>query len=439
MKSADRDSPQPTRRGFLTATSGLAALAGSGLAPHAARALEAPQAPETAKDIVPFWGQHQAGVVTPAQAHTYLAAFDLATAKRSDIETLLRRWTEAAAALSEGRPVEIPGEGDYETEADSSDVLGLPPSRLTITFGFGSGLFEKDGVDRYGLRSGRPVAFVDLPHFPGDQLVAARTGGDLLVQACADNPQVAFHAARQLTRLAYGIANIRWVQSGFVSDFGAGRTPRNLMGFKDGTSNPAINDAKEMDAVVWAGDEAPAWMRGGSYMVVRRARMALEHWDRTKVSFQEQTFGRQKLSGAPLGGKSEFDPLDLEAKDANGDPLIPENAHVRIANQMTREGTKILRRSYSYNDGANITAERWPPWRQGMEFDAGLIFICHQRDLANGFIKIFQKLSRYDMMNQFVTNVGGGAFAVPRGAAKGEFIGQRLFQPTSQRSSEKPT
>jgi deferrochelatase/peroxidase EfeB len=142
MKSADRDSPQPTRRGFLTATSGLAALAGSGLAPHAARALEAPQAPETAKDIVPFWGQHQAGVVTPAQAHTYLAAFDLATAKRSDIETLLRRWTEAAAALSEGRPVEIPGEGDYETEADSSDVLGLPPSRLTITFGFGSGLFE---------------------------------------------------------------------------------------------------------------------------------------------------------------------------------------------------------------------------------------------------------------------------------------------------------
>jgi deferrochelatase/peroxidase EfeB len=285
----------------------------------------------------------------------------------------------------------------------------------------------------------RPAAFVDLPHFPGDQLVPARTGGDLLVQACADNPQVAFHAARQLARLAYGIADIRWVQSGFVSDFGAGRTPRNLMGFKDGTSNPAIDDPKEMDAVVWAGDEAPAWMRGGSYMVVRRARMALEHWDRTKVSFQEQTFGRQKLSGAPLGGKSEFDPVDLAAKDANGDPLVPESAHVRIAIEMTRAGTKILRRSYSYNDGANITAERWPPWRQGMEFDAGLIFICYQRDLANGFIKIFQKLSRYDMMNQFVTNVGGGAFAVPRGAAKGEFIGQRLFEATAHRSSEKPT
>jgi deferrochelatase/peroxidase EfeB len=275
--------------------------------------------------MVPFWGEHQAGVVTPPPSHTYLAAFDLTTAKRADVETPLRRWTDAAAALSEGRPVEIPGDTDYETQADSSEVLGLPPSYLTITFGFGLGLFEKDGVDRYGLRSGRPAAFVDLPHFPGDQLVPARAGGDLLVQACADNPQVAFHAARQLARLAYGIADIRWVQSGFVSDFGAGRTPRKLMGFKDGTSNPAIDDPKEMDAVVWAGDEAPAWMRGGSYMVVRRARMALEHWDRTKVSFQEQTFGRQKLSGAPLGGKSEFDPLDLDAKDANGDPLIPEN------------------------------------------------------------------------------------------------------------------
>src|SRR5208282_5340117 len=121
------------------------------------------------------------------------------------------------------------------------------------------------------------------------------------VQACAENPQVAFHAIRQLSRLAYDVATIRWVQAGFVSDYGPGKTPRNLMGFKDGTGNPPADDPHEMDAVVWAGDEAPAWMRGGSYLVIRRARMALEHWDRMKVSFQEQTFGRKKLSGAPLG------------------------------------------------------------------------------------------------------------------------------------------
>jgi deferrochelatase/peroxidase EfeB len=234
-----------------------------------------------------------------------------------------------------------------------------------------------------------------------------------------------------LARLAYGFANIRWVQAGFVSDFGAGRTPRNLMGFKDGTGNPATGDAKEMDAVVWAGEEAPPWMRGGSYMVVRRTRIALEHWDRMNVSFQEQTFGREKLSGAPLGAREEFDPIDLEAKNANGDPVVPENSHVGIAHRMAKDGSKVLRRSYSYNDGANITAERWPPWRQGMEFDAGLVFVCFQRDLGNGFVKIFERMSRFDMMNQFVTNVGGAHFAIPRGAAKGEFIGQRLFEAAS--------
>ena len=281
------------------------------------------------------------------------------------------------------------------------------------------------------LRAQRPAAFVELPHFPGDQLVPARTGGDLLVQACADNPQVAFHAVRQLARLAYGVANIRWVQAGFVSDFGAGRTARNLMGFKDGTGNPATSDPKDMDAVVWAGEEAPQWMRGGSYVVIRRARIALEHWDRMNVSFQEQTFGREKLSGAPLGAKGEFDPIDLDAKNADGDPLIPENSHVRLAHQMAKDGARILRRSYSYNDGANITAERWPPWRQGMEFDAGLIFVCYQRDLTNGFIKIFEKMSRFDMLNQFVTNIGGAHFSIPCGAAKGEFIGQRLFEAAS--------
>jgi deferrochelatase/peroxidase EfeB len=422
--------PRATRRGFLAGTAGLAAFAGAGLPPGVA------EAASTADPTVEsFFGPHQSGIFTPAQAHTYIAAFGLApTAKRADVQMLLRRWTAAAAALNVGKPVEIPAEGDTAAEADPSDELGLSPSRLTMTFGFGPGLFEQDGADRYGLRAQKPKALVDMPHFPGDQLVPARTGGDLLAQACADNPQVAFHAVRQLARLAYGVAGIRWVQAGFASDYGK-ETPRNLMGFKDGTGNPAINDPRQMDALVWAGEEAPLWMRGGSYLVIRRARIALEHWDRMNVAFQEQTFGRHKLSGAPQGGKNEFDPIDLDAKDADGDPLIPENSHVRIAHETSLSGAEVLRRSYSYNNGANITAERWPPWRQGMEFDAGLIFICYQRDLAAGFINIFQKMSRFDMMNQFVTNVGGGHFAVPAGAAEDEFIGQRLFDARRKTTS----
>ncbi len=427
MMKLDRRKPQATRRGFLAASAGAAAVVGANFTPGAGRAQGAAENAEAMRAKEPFFGAHQGGIVTPSQAHTYFAAFDLTTDARAAVESLLRAWISAAASLCAGQPADIPGAGGHAAEPDPADIVGLSPSRLTLTFGFGAGLFVKGGRDRYGLRGQRPEAFVDLPSFPGDQLAPARTGGDLSIQACADNPQVAFHAIRQLARLAYGAAQIRWVQAGFVSDYGAKTTPRNLMGFKDGTGNPSPDDPKAMDALVWAGDEAPPWMRGGSYLVVRRARVALEHWDRMNVAFQEQTFGRRKLSGAPLGARNEFDPIDLDARDADDNPVIPENSHVRIAHQAALDGARILRRAYSYNDGANISAGRWPPWRQGMEFDAGLIFMCYQRDLRTGFIKIFETMSRYDMMNQFVTNTGGGHFACPAGVAEGEFIGQRLF------------
>jgi deferrochelatase/peroxidase EfeB len=224
------------------------------------------------------------------------------------------------------------------------------------------------------------------------------------------------------------VAQIRWTQTGFIPRFGSKEMPRNLMGFRDGTNNPSVRDPKAMEKFVWVGDEGPDWMRGGSYLVVRRIRIALEHWDRMKVAFQEQTVGRKKYSGAPLGKKREFDPLDLNATDQDGNPVIPENAHVRLAAAASNDGAQILRRPYSYNDGVNFTTERWPPWRQGMEYDAGLFFLAYQRDPRTGFIQIYDKMSKLDMMNQFVTHVGGGLFACPHGPARGEFIGQRLFE-----------
>jgi deferrochelatase/peroxidase EfeB len=262
-----------------------------------------------------------------------------------------------------------------------------------------------------------------LPRFNGDQLTPERTGGDLSIQACADDTQVAFHAVRQLARLAYETAEVRWAQTGFLSRPTDGGTPRNLLGFKDGTHTPA-----QVDKVVWVDDEGPDWMRGGSYLVTRRIRMALEHWDRTNVGFQEQTIGRQKLSGAPLGLKDEFAPLGLDRTDKDENPIIPDGAHVRLANAASYGGAEIFRRGYSYNDGVNFTAERWPPWRQGMEYDAGLFFLCYQRDPRTGFVQIFENMAKLDMLNQFVTHTGGGLFACPGGVREGEFIGQRLFE-----------
>jgi deferrochelatase/peroxidase EfeB len=450
---------KPTRRGFLQ-TAGLVAAAQVPLGAVAASAPAAPQRPSMAE---PFWGAHQGGIVTPMQSHSYFAVFDLVAKTRADVVKTLEAWTAASARMARGLPIEPFEETDYsyaptsldmatvtttatpaavapyddsgygapsaaKIEApDSGETAGLGAARLTVTFGFGAGLFVKDGKDRYGLAKHRPEALVDMPHFVADQLVPAHTGGDLSVQACADDPQVAFHAVRQLARIADETARVRWTQAGFMPRFGPKETPRNLMGFKDGTNNPPIGNEDDMAKFVWVDEDGPDWMRGGSYAIARRIRIALEHWDRMHTGFQEQTVGRHKASGAPLGRAHEFDALDLKATDKSGNPLTPENAHVRLAAAENNGGARILRRPYSYNDGTNFTAERWPPWRQGMEYDAGLLFICYQRDPRTGFLKIYERMSKFDMMNQFATHVGGGLFACPGGVAEGEFIGQRLF------------
>ncbi len=420
--------PFATRRGILGAAAGLAGAAAA-RPTRALAAIDQPGLSTPAQPLVlPFHGVHQSGIATPVQAHTYFAAFDAVTTRRDDIIGLLRAWTDAAASLTQGRSLGLDNASPADASADSGEVLGLPPSRLTLTFGFGPSLFSRDGEDRFGLAKLRPAAFVDLPRFVGDQLVPERTGGDFSVQACGDDPQATMHAVRQLMRLATGVASMRWVQSGFVPGYQADATPRNLMGFKDGTMNVALSDAAALDRSVWVGEEGGAWMRGGSYLVARPVRIALEHWDRMKLGFQEQTVGRHKVSGAPIGAAAESDTADFEANDADGNPVIAENAHIRLAAPTNNGGAQILRRSYSYDNGVSMVAERWPPWRHAMELDAGLLFICYQRDPSDGFIRIFDRMSKFDMMNQFVTHIGGGLFACPGGVAQGCYLAQDLFE-----------
>jgi deferrochelatase/peroxidase EfeB len=218
---------------------------------------------------------------------------------------------------------------------------------------------------------------------------------------------------------------LRWIQTGFIPGYAPGVTPRNLMGFKDGTINP-----QPPFAAVWVGDDGPDWMRNGSYLVTRRIRIALEHWDRSELDFQEAVIGRRKYSGAPLGKQNELDPLDLAALDQDGNPVIAEDAHVRLAASEANGGAEILRRAYSYNDGVSFIAERWPPWRQGLMYDAGLFFVAYQRDPRTGFIRIYENMAKLDALNQYTTHVGGGLFACPGGVRKGEFVGRRLFEPS---------
>jgi deferrochelatase/peroxidase EfeB len=435
----------PSRRTLLRggllagAGAGVAAVAGAGggFAGHAL----ADVAASTQNATEPFYGAHQSGITTDTQRQVVLASFDLTTDDKNDLVTLLKDWTKLGAALAAGQSVTVPiydppgssGADAYadatggSTTDDSLEAYQLGANRLTLTIGFGRSLFvTATGADRFGVSSSLPPALVALPHFSGDELTAADSDGDLFLQACADDPQVAFHAVRSIARIAPDVATLRWTQVGFSPD-NTGGTPRNLMGFKDGTMNSNVHPPADLDTTVWAAAGGPAWMRGGSYLVYRRIRIELEHWDRLAPSLQQQVIGRQKLNGAPLGASSEFAPLDLDAKSAAG-YVIPETAHVRLAAPQSNGGAVILRRAFSYNNGTTQFTERWPPWRQALEYDAGLLFLGYQQDPRKAFVPMFSKMSESDALNQFTTHTASAVFAVPPGAAgPGDWVGSALL------------
>jgi deferrochelatase/peroxidase EfeB len=365
---------------------------------------------------VPFYGEHQAGIATPAQDRLHFAAFDLVDTRPAALRELLQEWSAAAAEMTAGKMVGDVNEMQLAPPDDTGETVGLLPSRLTVTFGFGPSLFEHRELGPSGKR---PKALREIPPLPADELNAGESGGDLCVQACSDDPQVAFHAVRNLARIGRGTVVMRWSQLGFGRTASTSRsqeTPRNLMGFKDGTANIKAEDGEAMDRFVWVGGEGPAWMRGGTYLVTRRIRMLLEIWDRSALADQEQTIGRDKYKGAPLGGNEEFEALDLEA-EKDGRPVIPVDAHVRLASAAANDGERILRRGYSFTDGVDESLG---------ELEAGLFFISFQRD-PKQFIAIQRRLGSLDALNEYIKHVGSAVFAVPPGARHGGYVGETLL------------
>ena len=365
---------------------------------------------------VPFYGEHQAGIDTPAQDRLHFAAFDLLSEDRTELQEMLRDWSKAAAEMTAGLLIGDVNHMELAPPDDTGETVGLLPSSLTVTFGFGPSLFEKRGL---GFAAKRPAALREIPPLPADELNELESNGDICVQACSDDPQVAFHAIRNLARIGRGTVVMRWSQLGFGRTATTSRsqdTPRNLMGMKDGTANIRAEDTEAMDRFVWVGDEGPAWMRGGSYLVTRRIRMLLEVWDRSSLEDQEQTIGRHKYSGAPLGGSDEFDPLDLDAQ-TDGKPTIPVDSHVRLASAKVN-GERILRRGYSFTDGVDESLG---------ELEAGLFFIAFQRDPEKQFVAIQRRLGSSDALNEYIKHVGSALFAVPPGARQGGYVGESLL------------
>ncbi|MER6204869.1 iron uptake transporter deferrochelatase/peroxidase subunit [Streptomyces sp. NPDC001642] len=417
-------SDSPSRRSLI-------GWGGAGLALGAVAAGGAVAMTRTGDDVDPagadtgaavaFHGANQAGIATPVQDRLHFAAFDVKTDDRAEFVQLLKDWTAAARRMTGGHAV---GDGAYGGLAeappdDTGEALGLKPSRLTLTIGFGPSFF-----DHFGLSGSRPDALVDLPQFPGDNFDKSRTGGDLCVQACADDPQVAVHAIRNLARIGFGKVAIRWSQLGFgktSSTTPGAQTPRNLMGFKDGTRNIAGTETDRLKKFVWVGDgdggADSAWMTGGSYLVARRIRMNIETWDRTSLQEQEDVFGRDKGEGAPVGKAKEHDPPFLKA--------MKPDAHVRLAHPDSNSGITILRRGYSFTDGTDGLGR----------LEAGLFFLAYQRDVRKGFIPLQRKLSASDALNEYIRHVGSAVFAVPPGVRdKDDWWGSTLFSKNAKES-----
>lgn len=430
--SQDRrsDDGRPVSRDRRKMLLGLGLAGGAvagGLAPGAAftsaTASEAAQPDQALESRQPFYGVHQSGVTTPRPPSGIVVAFDVLGATRADLERLLRKLTERIAFLTQGGPAPTI---DAKFPALDSGLLGpvVTPGNLTMTVALGASLFDA----RFGLANFKPTHLQRMPQFPNDALEADSCDGDLLIQFCSDTPDTGIHALRDIVKNFPDLLAVRWKIDGYNAGPPAANqppfTPRNLLGFKDGTANPDPADNTAMNRIVWVseGSSEPAWAAAGSYQVVRIIRNFVERWDRTPLQEQQTIFGRDKMTGAPLTMANERDIPDY-ASDPKGE-RIRLDAHIRLANPRTAEtaASLILRRPYNYSRGISKSGQ----------LDMGLLFICFQADLQNGFLAVQKRLNG-EPLEEYIKPVGGGFFfALPGVPAEGFYLGQSLIEAAEQ-------
>jgi len=369
--------------------------------------------------FVDFDGTHQTGITAlPVPRLGLAAAFNAVASDRAALREMFRSLTHELRGLMAGTP---PVQRAAEYPPVDSGLLGETPQpdNLAGVVAVGSSLFD----DRYGLAAERPTELVEMPFLANDRLESDRSHGDLLVLLEADHPDTLQFAIRQLMRRTRRELVLRWLLDGYTR--GASRagdrqaTPRNLMGFKDGTANLDPAEASTMERYVWvqADDGEPAWAVGGSYLAFRTIRMFVEFWDRTPLAEQQAIIGRHKISGAPLGASDEF-----SVPDYTGDPdgrVVPLDAHIRLANPRTEAtaGSLILRRGFSFSGGFD---------RAG-RLDQGLAFVSYQRSLARGFMAVQARLSG-EPLEEYILPVGGGFFlALPGTGGPDRFLADALL------------
>lgn len=408
-----------SRRGFVAAVAGAGAAAGAGAVVGCAGREQAGAGP--AERFIPFEGAHQTGITAlPIPEQGLIATFNVLSKDRAGLAATLRDLTDEIRALMAGRPPEA---RDPAYPPVDSGILGdkPPADNLSIVVSVGASLFD----DRFGLADRKPRDLVTMPFLANDRLDPKLSHGDISILFEAGHSDTVQFALRQLMRRTRRDLVLRWMIDGYARGIGAGRaseagTPRNLMGFKDGTSNLDVGDDSAMDRHVWVGpgDGEPEWAVGGSYQAVRIIRMFVEFWDRTQLAEQEALFGREKVSGAPLGLTGEFTDPDY-ASDPDGQ-RIPLDAHIRLANPRTPQTdvNLILRRGFNYSRGFDGAGR----------LDQGLVFVAYQRSLEKGFLTVQRRL-KGEPLEEYILPVGGGFFFVlPGVTGPDRFLGDRLVE-----------
>ncbi|MCZ4058162.1 iron uptake transporter deferrochelatase/peroxidase subunit [Pantoea sp. LMR881] len=423
--SHQQEDAQPARRRLLKSLGllgGATALSG-GCPFHTATAdsfSPGTVTPNAREQVQPFYGQHQAGIVTPQQASMMLVAFDLLATDKSDLKRLFILLTQRIAFLTQGGPA--PRVDNPQLPPQDSGILGayISPDNLTITVSVGASLFDQ----RFGLAPHKPKKLQIMTRFPNDSLDANQCHGDVLLQICANTQDTVIHALRDIIKHTPDLLGVRWRREGFISDHAARsqgkETPVNLLGFKDGSANPDTQDGALMSQILWVTEDQgePAWARHGSYQAVRIVRFHVEMWDRTPLGEQQTIFGRDKLSGAPLGMQHERDIPDY-TRDPDGE-AIALDAHIRLANPRTAEtaSSVMLRRGYSYSAGVTAAGQ----------LEMGLLFVCYQHDLEKGFITVQKRLNG-EALEEYIRPTGGGYFYVLPGVVdKNHYLAQSLLE-----------
>ena len=203
---------------------------------------------------------------------------------------------------------------------------------------------------------------------------------------------------------------MRWSQLGFGRTSSTSRsqeTPRNLMGFKDGTANIRAEDTDAMRRYVWLGrGDGPAWMRGGSYMVTRRIRMLLEVWDRSALEDQQQTIGRPSTA-APRWARQRSPTRSTSTPSGwqTDDPgQLPRAARLGLGERRRADPAPRL---LLHRRGRRATrrARRRP-----------LLHLLPARP-GRQFVAIQRRLGASDALDEYIKHVGSAVFAVPPGPA----------------------